>query len=81
MNLSMETAFYINSICNLLALLLMILYLIKHNNFRNCAPCFIFYYVLSIIASLMIASRNELGTFLSVVVANLFTVVALLFMK
>lgn len=81
MNLDMGTAFYINTICNLLALLLMLLYRQKHKNFNNCAPCFILFYVFFIISSLMITYRADLGSFLSIVAANSFIVSAFLLMN
>lgn len=81
MLISMESAFYISSICSFLGLIFMIIYAYKKDAKENCASCFIGFFSLSIISEIMIASRAFLGTFLSVVVANLLTVVAVLFIN
>ncbi|XFA99641.1 HD domain-containing phosphohydrolase [Candidatus Izemoplasma sp. B36] len=78
MFISMEAALYISSFCSFMGLILMFVYFKKHNKNENCAPCFMLYYLLQILWGLMMVFRSELGTFLSVIVANSLTVIGVL---
>lgn len=77
MIISMESAFYISSICSFFGLIFMVIYIFKKERQSSCPPCFVLFYLIAIIYGLMIAFRSQLGTFLSVIVSNTLWVIGI----
>ncbi len=77
MFISMETAFYIHLICNLLGLILITIYQSKRHQLSKCPVCFVFYYLFLSISCILILFRTTIPDFFSIVIANTLTVLAL----
>lgn len=75
---SMQTAFLIHLICNSLGLVFIFLYQTKRSRYTKRPYCFLSYYALLSISGLLIVFRDYLPDFLSIVLANIFTVIALI---